>query len=90
MARYFVIPPLRLISLDIVDGERFKDFAIFLIDKLADKPRDISSRSNSVNARVERIGLTGFIPPYFCRKQKMERQIQPIIATPRSIYLLEI
>lgn len=70
IARYFASPPLRLISRDIVEGERFKVFAIALIDKLAYKPRDISSRSSKVNARFERVDLTGFIPPYFCRKQK--------------------
>jgi hypothetical protein len=46
---------ITLISRDIVDAEQFKGLAIFVIEKLADTPRDISSRSSKVNALFERL-----------------------------------
>jgi hypothetical protein len=63
---------LRLISLHTTKGQQFNFFAIALIDKCVDRPRKISSCSCNVNARFERLGFIGLMPPYFCKKPKTE------------------
>ena len=64
-ARYFDSPPLRLISRETVEVALVRFLAIALNDKLADRPRDISSRSSNDKSLAERLGGDGFIPPDF-------------------------
>jgi hypothetical protein len=63
---------LRLIFLDTTKEQQFNFFAIALIDKCVDRPREISSCSCNVNARFERLGFIGLMPPYFYKKPKTE------------------
>ena len=58
----------------MVDGERFNIAAISRIEFPATRPRDISSRSESVNAKQDRFRGVGRIPPVrdnIPKKQKM-------------------
>ncbi len=71
-ARYFNNPPLRLISRIMVEADLLRFLAIALKDKLAEIPRDISSRSSKDKTLEERFGVGGFIPPVFCKEQNTE------------------
>ncbi len=66
-ARYFDSPPLRLISREILEVALLRFLAITLKDKLADRPRDVSSRSSNDKSLAKRLGGDGFIPPDFCK-----------------------
>jgi hypothetical protein len=56
-----------LISRETVEGALLRVLAIALKDKLAEIPRDISSRSCNDKSLVERLGANGLIPPVFCK-----------------------
>jgi hypothetical protein len=58
------MPPLRLISRLTVDGARPRPWAIRRIDQLAAMPREISSRSSSLNAAKALRRGAGAIPPW--------------------------
>jgi len=62
-ARYFDAPPLRATSREIVDTERFKPAAMLRRDSSRLIPREISSRSASVSARLLLLRAGGEIPP---------------------------
>jgi hypothetical protein len=63
IGRAFGKPSLRLISRLTVDGEWPSNLAIERIDRAEATPREISSRSASVNASRERRRGTGRMPP---------------------------
>jgi len=56
-------PPFRLISRLTVEGERPSNLAIDRTDRCAATPLEITSRSASVNASLERRRWAGRIPP---------------------------
>jgi hypothetical protein len=61
---------LRLISRLTVEGAWPSSRAIDLIERAAAIPREISSRSLSVNASRERCGIAGRMPP--CAKWTLQ------------------
>src|SRR3981081_174013 len=63
VARHQLKPPLRLISRLTVEGERPSSLAIDRADRCAVTPLEITSRSASVNANLERRRSAGRIPP---------------------------
>ena len=63
LARYFLIPPWRFTSRQIVEGERLRYLAISRSDLLAANPREMSSRSARVSVVGERLGSSGRTPP---------------------------
>ena len=62
-ARYLFQPPLRAISRLTVDGALPIVIAIWRIDALTARPREISSRSARFSAKRERQRVKGAIPP---------------------------
>src|SRR6266513_2289202 len=62
-ARYHRDAPLRLISRLIVDGARPNARAIERTDRLATRPREISSRSAKLRASRDLRRAEGLIPP---------------------------
>ena len=63
---------LHLISRLIVEGERFKCLAIERMDKSATALLEISSRSERVRTRLDRLRIGGRMPPVGANMLKIE------------------
>src|SRR5262249_54997573 len=76
-ARYRPLPPLRSISRLTVEGARSSLLAILRKEGPCASPRDISSRSTSVSASLERRRSGGRMPPVGQRCAKIDDELLP-------------
>ena len=63
LARYRATPPFLLISRQIVDGDLLSSSAIWRIEWLLARPRDIASRSSELNELARLTRWAGWYPP---------------------------
>jgi hypothetical protein len=71
-ARYGFAPPLRATSRLIVEGARPRAAPMARMDLPATRPREISSRSGSESASLDRVRGGGRMPPLGARTEKIE------------------